>query len=285
MKIQWLRSFKDAYHKFLASAADEGNSMMKGLQMPYFYVRNNTFVALFRLREDGKPQAILSPSQTLAKVIQECKLLVFMRRIEGIAKTVVNIVHEVEEEEDDGESKKNEQVENEEDIEITDHDRLTFLLDDNQGIHQDNQARLFNYVQKNQSQLYYFDNKAVQSVYRLLQNYVASALDQVVDVTKMNSMSPAFAQVLAPQPFINCSYNECQTFYKGRVSFANKQTKYQLKLYGVFFPQSLARLCPALRAAAKTHDDDGLEIEVTMRSEEQSKLFSFRKCIKTVRMS
>lgn len=62
MKIQWMRSLKDAYHKFLASASDDSSRMLKGVQMPYFYVRNNNFVALFKTREDGRPQAIVSPS-------------------------------------------------------------------------------------------------------------------------------------------------------------------------------------------------------------------------------
>lgn len=92
----------------------------------------------------------------------------------------------------------------------------------------------------------------MQSIYRVLSNYVAEALDGLVaDLTKLSSLSPAFAQIIAPQPFVNCNYNECQVFYKGKVSFANKQTKHQTKLYGVFFPQSLGQLCAALKAQAR----------------------------------
>ncbi len=36
--------------------------------MPFFYIRNNNFVALFKL-EDGRPKVIVNPSKALAKII------------------------------------------------------------------------------------------------------------------------------------------------------------------------------------------------------------------------
>lgn len=43
-----------------------GSVSMGGL--PFFYVKNNNFVAMFKI-EEGKPIAIVNPSKALAKII------------------------------------------------------------------------------------------------------------------------------------------------------------------------------------------------------------------------
>lgn len=44
-----MRSFRDVYKKFLHSKASDGPSMLGGgVNMPFFYVKNNNFCALFQ---------------------------------------------------------------------------------------------------------------------------------------------------------------------------------------------------------------------------------------------
>ena len=47
LKVQWLKSFRDAYKKFLGSATDNQGGIIRGQELPFFYVRNNNFCALF----------------------------------------------------------------------------------------------------------------------------------------------------------------------------------------------------------------------------------------------
>jgi hypothetical protein len=42
--------------------------------MPYFYVRNNNFIAVFKTNDQGEPIVILNPSTTLAKIIKDSKI-------------------------------------------------------------------------------------------------------------------------------------------------------------------------------------------------------------------
>ena len=41
--------------------------------MPYFYLRNANFVAVFKINEEGEPVATVSPSPSLAKAIKDSK--------------------------------------------------------------------------------------------------------------------------------------------------------------------------------------------------------------------
>lgn len=68
--------------------------------MPFFYIRNNNFIALFKLEEGKQPIAIVNPSKSLAKVIQDCNtfLHLFLFSIANVIKTVVNISHDEDEE-------------------------------------------------------------------------------------------------------------------------------------------------------------------------------------------
>lgn len=46
--------------------------------MPFFYVRNSNFVALFKINENGEPVATVATTNTLSKLIKDrktkCKL-------------------------------------------------------------------------------------------------------------------------------------------------------------------------------------------------------------------
>lgn len=108
--------------------------------------------------------------------------------IDNITKTVVNISHEDDEELEDKQQKEEAKQTDSDDDLINDHDRLTFLLENEQ--HQENQH--FNLVVKNQSQLYYFENKAVHSIYNVLANFIANQMDSI-DITSTKSINPAYA--------------------------------------------------------------------------------------------
>eukprot|EP00347_Sterkiella_histriomuscorum_P012913 403366741 len=284
-KIQWLRSLRDVYQKFLQSVNDENNS--RGTQMPFFYVKNNSFIALFKI-EDGKPIAIVNPSKMLAKIIQDS----------NVTKTVVNISHDDDEEKERQQQKLKQQQEQENESDdglIDDQDRLTYLLDNN------NQNEHFNLVVKNQSQLYYFDSKAVQTIYNILGNYIGTQIDQLsYGGNSFSVQASAFAQIIAPSAFINCTYKEVQLFYSGNVAFTNKQVKFQMKLYGVIFPHNLTSLCQVLRSALRESqsgtdqnktsditqkDQDYKEIDILMQTDEQSRLFTYKKCLKNIKLN
>lgn len=47
--------------------------MMGKGSLPYFYVRNVNFVALFKINELGEPIAIVNPTSSLAKAIKDSK--------------------------------------------------------------------------------------------------------------------------------------------------------------------------------------------------------------------
>jgi hypothetical protein len=52
--ITWVKSFKDVYQKYLKASLVQGES-----QMPYFYLRHSTFIAVFRTETvEGKKQII-----------------------------------------------------------------------------------------------------------------------------------------------------------------------------------------------------------------------------------
>ena len=57
------------------------------MDMPYFYVKNNSFVAYSKLKMENLT-AIVNPSKILAKIIQDANVI----------KTVVNISHDEDEE-------------------------------------------------------------------------------------------------------------------------------------------------------------------------------------------
>jgi hypothetical protein len=64
MKLQWMRSLRDVYKKFVhsKSASTEARS---SVPLPFFYVRNNNFCALFMRDSEGKPICVLDPSKNL----------------------------------------------------------------------------------------------------------------------------------------------------------------------------------------------------------------------------
>lgn len=72
-KIDWLKSLRDVYHRFLQSAQSQSN-MGAASDMPYFYVKNQHFAALFKI-EDGRPQVVVKPSKELKADIHNCKLI------------------------------------------------------------------------------------------------------------------------------------------------------------------------------------------------------------------
>ena len=94
------------------------------------------------------------------------------------------------------------------------------------------------------------------------------------------------AQIRAPAPFLNCTYNESQVFYNGKVQLANKQQRYQLKIYGIIFPYYLQSICTLLKQQVKRQSYlEEKELEVQLRADEHSKLFSHKKNLKTVKLS
>ena len=117
-------------------------------------------------------------------------------------------------------------------------------------------------IKREETQLFTFRDKEVNQVYNVLLNYCS---EQAV-------------QIVAPAPFLHCTFNENSVFYNGRVALANKQSRYVVKLFGTLFPFFLQSLCSQLRQQLK-----GREVEVTLRSDEQTKLFSHRKNLKVVR--
>jgi len=62
-----------------------------GVNLPFFYLRNNNFCALFQRDKDGSPQVVLNPTKTLAALIAE----------KGINKQVQVINHDEHEEEEE----------------------------------------------------------------------------------------------------------------------------------------------------------------------------------------
>ena len=69
---------RDVYQKYLTTVQEyRGNDKF---EMPYFYVRNAFFLALFKLNEDKEPVVIVNPTQTLAKIIKDSKYILFNNR-------------------------------------------------------------------------------------------------------------------------------------------------------------------------------------------------------------
>jgi len=85
---------------------------------------------------------------------------------------------------------------------------------------------------------------------------------------------------------MNCTYNECQLFYNGKVQLANKQQKYQLKLSGVIFPHFLQSISAQIRKQVRAASGDSeKDIEMNLRSDDQSRMFSHKKTLKTIKVS
>lgn len=78
-KINWVKSFKDVYQKFVGSyqrvqaTSLSCADMFDDLEMPCFYLRNQSSIALFKIDESGQPVAELIPSFNLIKVIKQSK--------------------------------------------------------------------------------------------------------------------------------------------------------------------------------------------------------------------
>jgi hypothetical protein len=71
-----MKSFRDVYRKFLLtppSTAQQSMFTSSGVNLPFFYLRNNNFCALFQRDKDGSPQVVLNPTKTLAALIAESK--------------------------------------------------------------------------------------------------------------------------------------------------------------------------------------------------------------------
>ena len=59
-RLQWMRSLRDVYRKYLHKAG-----------MPFFYVKNASFCALFMRDQDQRPVVVLNPNKTLATLIHD----------------------------------------------------------------------------------------------------------------------------------------------------------------------------------------------------------------------
>lgn len=71
MKIQWMRSMRDVFRKFLHSKPLNDLYVEKSVPLPFFYVRNYNFCALFMRDSEQKPICVLDPSKNLTAVINE----------------------------------------------------------------------------------------------------------------------------------------------------------------------------------------------------------------------
>ena len=61
-KLHWMRSLRDVYKKFIDASSCQSASER---EMPFFYVRNYNFIAVFSYNEEGAPVAVLNPSNNL----------------------------------------------------------------------------------------------------------------------------------------------------------------------------------------------------------------------------
>ena len=88
MTISWIKSFKDVYQKFIRSAQKAREMVRNGqsnlteteFEMPCFYLRNNSFMAVFKfdtLSSDqdmlGSIEAVIKPSLNLERKIIDSK--------------------------------------------------------------------------------------------------------------------------------------------------------------------------------------------------------------------
>ena len=63
---------RDVYKKFLHSkTSSDTYSAARSVPLPFFYVRNNNFCALFMRDNENKPTCILDPSKNLVSIINE----------------------------------------------------------------------------------------------------------------------------------------------------------------------------------------------------------------------
>ena len=102
-----MRSMRDVYRKFLHSKSQNDSYVDKSVPLPFFYVRNNNFCALFMRDSEKKPICILDPSKNLASVITS----------QSILKLVQNIYHDEKElQEEEEEERKKQEAEHQEDL-------------------------------------------------------------------------------------------------------------------------------------------------------------------------
>jgi hypothetical protein len=58
-----MKPLRDIYHKFLATSKNnQGNYNLSGGDLPYFYIKNDSLVALFKMNDHGEPIVLLNPS-------------------------------------------------------------------------------------------------------------------------------------------------------------------------------------------------------------------------------
>lgn len=158
-----------------------------------------------------------------------------------------------------------------------------------------NNTSYFSLAQRNDCLLYQFENKQVNEIYNILLNFVSSQIDsnnnsfstQNGSATITSSLGSV--QILAPNAFLNCTYKECELQYNGSVNFKSRDnrvmnSKYQIKLCGVFFPQNLSNLCQAIKIQMRQQRKENEEVDIFMRNDGQAEIFSYRKAIKHVRI-
>jgi len=87
----------------------------------------------------------------------------------------------------------------------------------------------------------------VQAIYNILLNYVANIIENS-SYSSASTIQQQTAQIIAPGPFINCTYKENDLAYCGSVSYKAKDgvrldSKFQITFAGLFFPYNLRSLC------------------------------------------
>ena len=59
-----MRSMRDVYRRYLHSAAGFNS-------VPFFYVKNASFCALFMRDQDQRPVLVLNPNKSLASIVHD----------------------------------------------------------------------------------------------------------------------------------------------------------------------------------------------------------------------
>jgi len=102
-------------------------------------------------------------------------------------------------------------------------------------------------------------------------------------------------QIIAPRPFMDCLYKECNMTYKGVVETRTKLGKttetseksaeyFSLKFNGIIFPQPIGRICNLSKAILKHPKNEKYvdSVNVSLTSDTNSHPFSHKQLVKQI---
>jgi len=96
--------------------------------------------------------------------------------------------------------------------------------------------------------------------------------------------------ILAPKPFINCLYKECNLTFNGKISSETSraatrdQEKYTLRFNGVVFPHQFRKVCQRIQAVGQTQNEHLIKVAVIAETEQRSEPFSYKGVIRKVNL-